>query len=132
MLVPPQRMQARLLIVLSAIVGAYVALRVYPSDLPSPQPHADVVAILFQSRALIFTGRIMLLVVAAFIVLSIVARVLNRQWLTKAGPFEVSTAADAEIERDALKEELDQAYETIRKLELEVSRRDAHGRSEGS
>ena len=108
MLVPSQRMHARLLIALSTIMGVYVALRIYPSDLPAPQPHADFIATVFQSRALIFTGRITLLVVAAFIVLSIVARVLNRRWLTKAGPFEVSTAADAEIERDALKEELGQ------------------------
>ena len=120
MLVPSQRMHARLLIVLSTVVGVYVALRIYPSDLPAPQPHADFIATVFQSRALIFTGRITLLVVAAFIVLSIVARVLNRQWLTKAGPFEVSTAADAETERDALREEFSEAQATIRDLTARV------------
>ena len=120
MLAPPQRMQARLLIVLSTIVGVYVALRIYPSELPTPRPHADFIATVFQSGALIFTGRITLLVVAAFIMLSIVARVLNRQWLIKAGPFEVSTAADAEIERDALREEFADAQATIRDLTARV------------
>lgn len=132
MLVTPQRLPSRLLVVLFAVAALYVALRIYPSDLPALQPHPDFLAVVFQNRALVFTGRVTLLVVAAFIVLSILARTLNRQWLSKAGPFEVLTAADAETERDALKEELDRAYETIRKLELEVNTRDAYGRSEGS
>ncbi|HYV15165.1 MAG TPA: hypothetical protein VE972_04020 [Conexibacter sp.] len=132
MLIPLHRLQARLLLVVLAVLALYVGLRIYPTDLPTLHSHPDFLAVVFQSRALIFTGRVTLLCVAGFVVLSIVVRALNRQWLTKAGPFEVSTAADAEIERDALKDELDQAYETIRKLELELSRRDAHGRLEGS
>jgi hypothetical protein len=82
-----------------------------------------LVPTIFQSRALIFTGRITLLVVAGFIVLSILARIWNRQWLSKAGPFEVSTAmADVEHERDALREEVVGARRTIESLEAEVER----------
>jgi hypothetical protein len=132
MLAPPQRLQARLLVVLLTIVGVYVALRIYPHDLPAPQPHADFVATVFQSRALIFTGRITLLVVAAFVVLSIVARIWNRQWLSKAGPFEISTAmTDVERERDGLSEELVSARATIRELKARIETQDELESREG-
>jgi hypothetical protein len=125
MLAAPQRMPVRLLVALSIAVGLYVALRIYPSDLTAPQPHADFIATIFQSRVLIFTGRITLLVVAAFIVLSIVARIWNRQWLSKAGPFEISTAmTDVERERDGLSDELMSARATIRELKARIETRD--------
>jgi hypothetical protein len=125
-------MQARFLILLAAIGLLHVALRIYPRDLPAPQPHADFIATIFQSRVLIFTGRITLLVVAAFIVCSIVARIWNREWLSKAGPFEVSTAmTHVEHERDGLSEELASARATIRELKARIARRDELESREG-
>jgi len=113
----------RLCVIVVAIIGAYAALRVYPAELPASERHPDFLTTIFHSRPIVFTGRVTILCLAAFVVFSIAARMWNREWLSKAGPFEVSTAvSDVEIERDGLKEELAEADEAICRLTLEVER----------
>ncbi len=98
---------ARLVVAGFSLVGAYVALRVYPHDLPAPDGHAGLLATVLQSRPIVFVGRIAILSVAVFAVLSIVARMWNREWLTKAGPFEIGQVTKAAEEENArLKEQV--------------------------
>jgi hypothetical protein len=81
----------RLVGILLALGSAYVGLRLYPSELPSPAVgrRADVIATVFYDQAMVFLLRVVILCAAAFTVLSIVARIWNREWLIKASPFEV-------------------------------------------
>lgn len=107
----------RVAVVAFALVGAYAAVRIYPHQLPAPEDHPGFLATVFQSSALVFVGRIAILSLAAFAVLSIVARMWNRQWLAKAGPFEIEQAAtDAERENVVLKRDLAHARAFIREL----------------
>ncbi|MFL5817086.1 MAG: hypothetical protein ACJ76L_05740 [Conexibacter sp.] len=83
-----------------------VALRLYPHELPQAR-HPDLLTVVFYSRAMVFAGRVTLLCLAAFAALSIGARIVRREWLLRAGPFEVERAVGiSERERDELKEEL--------------------------
>ena len=62
--------------------------------------------------------RIAILFAAAFVVLSVVALISRRQWLTRVGPVEVSAkVSDLAIERRQLKKKLRRAEETIAALE---------------
>ncbi len=107
----------RLAGILLALAGAYVGLRLYPSELPSPAVgrRADLLATLFYDQAMVFLLRVVILCAAAFTVLSIVARIWNREWLTKAGPFEVERMV-ASRDRDALKRQLEEAHAEIERL----------------
>lgn len=108
---------ARAGVVVLSIVGAYVALRVYPPELPALERHPDFLATVFQSRPIVFAGRVTILCVAAFAIFSIAARMWNKQWLAKAGPFEIErVAAGALRERDEIKEEVDRAHAAIEDL----------------
>jgi len=108
---------ARLLLIALCVVSAYVALRLYPHRMPSSKPHPGYVETVLQSRVLVLAGRMALLFVAAFGVLSIAARMWNKEWLSKAGPFEVSkAAATVEHERELLKEQLARAEDRIEHL----------------
>lgn len=108
---------ARAGVVVLSIVGAYVALRVYPHELPAPDGHAGLLAMILQSRPIVFVGRIAIFSVAAFAVLSIVARMWNREWLTRAGPFEIERAATAAEKANViLEQDLAHARATIRQL----------------
>lgn len=97
---------ARFAALLLALPGALVVLRLYPHELP-PAQHPDLLAAVFYSRAMVFAGRVTLLCLAVFAVLSIGARIVRREWLLRAGPFEVERAAAiSERERDELKAEV--------------------------
>jgi hypothetical protein len=96
----------RLAAAVLAVAGGLVALRLYPHELPQAQ-HPDLLAVVFYSRAMVFAGRVTLLCLAVFAVLSIGARIARREWLLRAGPFEVERAVGiSERERDELKAEI--------------------------
>ncbi|HKG03925.1 MAG TPA: hypothetical protein VKB03_12155 [Conexibacter sp.] len=102
----PSSLAGRLATVALALASAFAALRLYPDELPQAR-HPDLLAVVFYSRAMVFAGRVTLLCLAAFAILSIVARIVRREWLLRAGPFEVERAAAiSERERDELKEDL--------------------------
>jgi hypothetical protein len=113
---------ARLAVALLAPAAALAALRLYPHELP-PARHPDLLAAVFYSRAMVFTGRVTLLCLAAFAVLSIGARIVRREWLLRAGPFEVERAAAiSERERDELKAEAAESRARMKRLQAEVAR----------
>jgi hypothetical protein len=70
------------------------------------------------SRAVVASIRIAIVFAAAFVVLSVVALIANRQWLTRVGPVEVTEkVSDLAIEMRCLEKDLQVAEETISKLE---------------
>ena len=112
---------ARVGVLALSIVGAYVALRVYPTELPAPERHPDFLATVFQSRPIVFAGRITILCIAAFAICSIAARMWNKQWLAKAGPFEIERVAFGALNaRDEIKEEVERAHAAIEDLSARI------------
>jgi hypothetical protein len=109
----------RLAGVLLLLAGAYVALQAYPSELavPAAARRADLIATVLYDQAIVFVLRILILCAAAFTVLSIVVRIWNREWLTKAGPFEVERAV-AVTEREHGDLEIEVADLRARYVEL--------------
>lgn len=98
-----------------ALAAAVIAHRLYPHELPPADRRTDLLATVFYDPAMVFAGRVAALSIAAFAVLSILARIWNREWLTKAGPFEVEhAAATSERERDDLKKQLAEARGQLR------------------
>jgi uncharacterized protein YlxW (UPF0749 family) len=76
----------------------------------------------FASRAVIASIRIAIVSASAFIVLSVVALISKRQWLTRVGPVEVSEkVSDLAVDRRRLKKELQETRETIAELKTAVA-----------
>jgi tetrahydromethanopterin S-methyltransferase subunit B len=76
----------------------------YPVDLPIDK-NPDFIDNVFDNRAVIWAARLLLVSAAAvlafggiFIVASTVIRMRNKEWLRRAGPFEISETAVSEIE----------------------------------
>lgn len=112
----------RLTTLVAALVGAYVAASVYPPELPRPRHDPDPFTIVFECRPIVFAGRVTALCLAAFVVLSIAARIRSREWLSKAGPFEVSLASTGvEHEREHLGAKLAEAHAAVRELHTTVA-----------
>ena len=118
--VPSSRI-GRLVVLLLALAGGFAALRLYPHELP-PARHPDLLAVVFYSPGMVFAGRVTLLCLAAFAVLSIVARIVRREWLLRAGPFEVERAAAiSEREQDQLRVKLAASQEHVALLQAELA-----------
>jgi len=117
----PSSLAGRLLTLAVAAAAGFAALPLYPHELP-PARHPDLLAVVFYSPAMVFAGRVTLLCLAAFAILSIAARIARREWLLRAGPFEVERAAAiSERERDELKEELAEQRVRSEQLQAEVA-----------
>lgn len=94
-----------LLIFVAAIAGVALLVKgLYPADLPSTT-NPDFIDNIFDNRAVIWAARLLLVSAAAvlafggiFIVVSTGIRMKNREWLRRAGPFEISETAVSEIE----------------------------------
>jgi hypothetical protein len=131
-------------VALAAIPVALVFLGValYPHRLPSP-PNPDFIDTIFDNRAVIWAARLLLVSAAVvlaigglFIVVSTIIRMKNRDWLKRAGPFEVSENAVTDLEtqieywRNAallgqdeiaeLRERLEESAELIEQLYLAI------------
>jgi len=120
------------------MVGAVAAIALlakglYPADLPdSPSP--DFVDTFFNNRCVLWAARLLLVSAAgvlafggSFIVLSIGMRMKNREWLRRAGPFEISegrlekaTAETAFWQRAALASEEEAASLKVNLRQLEL------------
>ncbi len=110
-MVSAPRTLPRLLLILLLLTAVFAALQLYPADLPSPlgDRRGDLLATILYDQAIVFVLRVVVLCAAVFTVLSIVGRIRNREWLMRAGPFEVErTAERADRERDDLKAQLTQ------------------------
>lgn len=87
------------LLAAAVVIVALVLYRIYPADLPHKE-NPGFIDIIFESPLVVFATRAILLSLAAvlafaglFTVGSIVSWMKRRQWLTKAGPFEVAREA---------------------------------------
>jgi hypothetical protein len=133
-------------LLVSLILLALVGKALYPVDLPvalSP----DFIDTIFDNRFVIWAARLLLVSAAAvlafggvFIALSIGIRIRRGHWLSKAGPFEISGAAEEKIEshidfwRDSaiegrteikqLKGQLQESDELAEELQLQRSKSD--------
>ena len=107
------------------LVGGAIAVAValYPHYIKLGK-NPSLVDQIFQSRTIVVLIRVVLLFAAGFIVASLLARIWNRQWLSKAGPFEISDVVDLTGELDAAEANLAHAEEDINKLNLRISASD--------
>jgi hypothetical protein len=96
------------LVVACAIAIVLLAKGLYPADLPQSR-NPDFVDNVFANRGVLWAARLLLVSAAAvlafggvFIVVSIGIRMKNREWLRRAGPFEISegTLGQAKDEAD--------------------------------
>src|SRR5689334_18921508 len=83
---------------------ALLAKGLYPVDLPLTQ-NPDFIDNVFANRGVVWAARLLLVSAAAvlafggvFIFVSTGIRMKNREWLRRAGPFEISETAVGEIE----------------------------------
>jgi len=94
-----------LLLILALMAGLILLIKgLYPTDLPTTQD-PDFIDNVFDNRAVVWAARLLLVSAAAvlafgglFIVISTGIRMKNREWLRRAGPFEISETAVSEIE----------------------------------
>lgn len=84
------------LLVVATIGTALLVKGLYPANLPASR-NPDFVDNVFDNRAVLLAARLLLVSAAAvlamggvFIVVSIGHRMKNREWLRRAGPFEIS------------------------------------------
>jgi hypothetical protein len=87
-----------------ALAGVVALVGIYPSSVPT-KANPGWIDLIFASKPIIFAARLLLFSVAvvlafasAFTVLSIISWTKRRQWLSKAGPFEVSREAVEQLE----------------------------------
>lgn len=120
----------------------FLGIALYPDRLPSPTT-PDFIDNIFDNRAVIWAARLLLVSAAVvlamgglFTVVSTIIRMKNREWLKRAGPFEVSENALTDLEaqiqywRNAaligqeeiaeLRERLEESDELIKQLHLAV------------
>ncbi|HWO16968.1 MAG TPA: hypothetical protein VNM89_09690 [Solirubrobacterales bacterium] len=91
------------------------------SDTPVSKTPSFVDTVL-ASRAVVAAIRLAIIFAAAFIVISVVALVVRRQWLTRIGPVQVSEqVSDLVAENAALRNMLESAGETIEDLQDELT-----------
>ncbi len=80
-------------------LAALVLYRIYPGDAPTAEDPTwldmifDSALVIFASRILLFSIALVLAFASVYTILSITSWTRHRQWLTKAGPFEVSRDA---------------------------------------
>jgi hypothetical protein len=84
-----------------------LAKGLYPADLPASR-NPDFVDNIFDNRAVLWAARLLLVSAAGvlafggiFIVGSICIRIRNREWLRRAGPFEISEESTHRTEDEA-------------------------------
>jgi hypothetical protein len=101
----PVRWSVAVLLCVTAPVGVVLlAVGLFPADLPGSDSPTFIDTI-FDNRGVIWAARLLLVSAAAvlafggvFIVVSIVIRMRNGEWLRRAGPFEVTEGTVGEME----------------------------------
>ncbi len=86
---------------------------------PAPVPkQSNFIDTFLASKAVVVAIRIAVIFAALFVVLSVAALIVRRQWLTRVGPVEVSDRVfRLSAENQRLEECLADAYQTIENLE---------------
>jgi hypothetical protein len=91
------------------------------SDTPVSKTPGFVDTVL-ASRAVVAAIRLAIIFAAGFIVISVVALVVRRQWLTRVGPLQVSEQVSGlDAENSMLRDMLESAGETIENLQSELA-----------
>jgi ABC-type multidrug transport system fused ATPase/permease subunit len=74
------------------------------------------------SRSVVAAIRLAIIFAGVFVVISVVALIARRQWLTRVGPLQVSEqVSDIDAENQRLKESLENARETIDNLKQDLA-----------
>ena len=103
-----------------------VALAITDAALaPAPTPkQPNFVDVFLASRAVVTAVRVAIIFVALFVVLSVIALIARRQWLTRVGPVEVSgEVSDLTAETQTLEKRLEAAHQIIDGLKQELRMR---------
>jgi hypothetical protein len=109
-----KRWPSRILALALVGVAIGIAAKLYPHPI-SVRHNPSLLDVFFDSRAVVLGVRIVFLFTGAFIVASLFARIWGRQWLSKAGPFEVSEAGNADL-RDQVEKWQSQARDTATEI----------------
>lgn len=84
---------------------------------PTPAPkQPDFIDTILASRAVVAAIRIAIVFAGVFVVLSVVALIARRQWLTRVGPLEVSGRVSTA--RDDRQQVIESLEETTAKVEI--------------
>jgi hypothetical protein len=139
----PSRSSAAMALGWTVVIGVLalsflVLYRIYPEEVPSKESPGfldnifDNSLVVFAARLVLFSAALVLAFTAAYTIASIVTWMRLRHWLTRAGPFEVSreavetltdqvtfwreTAIEADAEREALRQRLEETDELMEHL----------------
>lgn len=105
-----------LVVVLVLATAAVLALGQYPHH-ELAGPNSTTVSRIIAAPAFVVALRIVVMYAVVFVLASILARIWNRQWLRKAGPFEVADDVQAlKDERDRVRGEVQTAQARIGEL----------------
>ena len=90
---------------------------------PAPAPtHPDFIDTVLASRAVVAAIRIALIFAALFVALSVMALIVQRRWLTRVGPVEVSEELPVLLaENKSLKKKLAAEEQVIDNLKSQVA-----------
>jgi hypothetical protein len=94
-------------LLLVSVLILLLAKSLYPADLPESR-NPDFVDNVFDNRGVLWAARLVLVSAAGvlavggiFIVASVGIRMRNREWLRRAGPFEVSEGTLEQVKEEA-------------------------------
>ncbi len=108
---------AVVILVLLAAGIVFAVIGIYPHRIPA-EKNPNFVDNIFASRVVILAARITLLFAAAYVAVSVVGLIANRRWISQLGPFKASDPiARLGHSAEALESDLQDAVETIQKLE---------------
>jgi hypothetical protein len=110
-----RRWPARVFAVGLVALAVAIGIKLYPHQIIVPK-HPSLLDQIFQSQAVVLLIRVVSVFCGGFVIASLLARIWGQQWLTKAGPFEVSVVADATAALDATQRKLKRAGADIGKL----------------
>jgi hypothetical protein len=89
---------------------------------PMPAPmQPDFIDTVLASRAVVVAIRIAIVFAALFLVLSVAALIVRRQWLTRVGPVEVEKVEVLDAKSEDFGERLRRADQAIKVLEEKVA-----------
>jgi hypothetical protein len=104
---PRERLGSACGLLLVGILTLLLAKGLYPADLPGSRD-PDFIDNIFDNRGVLWAARLLLVSAAGvlavggmFIVTSIGVRMKNREWLRRAGPFEISESRLHQTEDEA-------------------------------
>ena len=106
--------------ILMAVLGLAAADAVLA---PAPAPRdPDFIGTILASRSVVSAIRISIIFAATFVVLSVIALSVRRQWLRRIGPVEVSEEVlHLDFENRDLEARLGRAREEIEELKIDVA-----------